>query len=105
MHPNATLIKEQVRSGNLGATAANTCTSTMFRTNTSGENGVICVFTTNEDMDEVGLKLMKLIPDEEIRYKTNSATNRKVHIVYGARKATYKTLRRNGDGDTIFNCF
>ena len=60
------LIKEQVRSGKLGASLANT--STMVKTETSGEDGVICVFTTKEDMDEVGLKLMKLIPDEEIRY-------------------------------------
>ena len=95
------LIKEQVRSGKLGASLANT--STMVKTETSGEDGVICVFTTKEDMDEVGLKLLKLIPDEEIRYKTNSATDRNIYIVYGARKATYKTLHRNGDGEPIFS--
>ena len=89
--------------GKLGASLANT--STMVKTETSGENGVICMClcTTKEDMDEVGLKLMKLIPDEEIRYKTNSATDRNIYIVYGACKATYKTLRRNGDGDPIFD--
>ena len=93
------LIKQQVRSGNLGATQAKA--STMVRTETSGVNGVICVYTTKEDIDEVGLKLMKLIPDNKLNYKTNAATERNLYIVYGATKTTYKTLLRN-DGEPIF---
>ena len=37
------------------------------------------MYTTKEDMDEVGLKLMKLIPDEKLYYKTDAATLRKLY--------------------------
>lgn len=78
------LIKTHVRSGYLGKQCAD-C-STMVRTETSGTKGVICVFTSKEDIDEIGLKLIKLVLDKKLLYKTNAATMRNLYAVYGVRK-------------------
>lgn len=94
------LIKTHVRSGYLGKHIAKCLT--MVRTETSGTNGVICVFTSKDDIDEIGLKLIKLVLDKKLVYKTNAATTRNLYTVYGVRKTTYKTLFWN-DGDPQFD--
>ena len=88
------LIKEHVRNGYLGATAADTSTMLKSKTCLFGD-GVVCVFTTKEDIDQVGLKLIRLVGDKILRYKTDAATSRNVYRVYGAPKTIYKSLRWN----------
>lgn len=98
------LIKEHVFNGDLGAKAAK-C-STMLKTETRFDDitGVICVYTAKEDIDQVGLKLIRLVGDEKLHYKTDAASLRNVYRIYGAPKTTYKTLLwNNGDPKFIFD--
>ena len=96
------LIKEHICNGGLGATLADSSTMVESKTSLNNNRGVICVFTTKEDIDELGLKLIKLVRAEKLWYKTNAATLHNVFIKY-ARKASYKILRwNNGDPKIIF---
>ena len=66
-------IKSDCRSGELGATAAKVST-TKVNPNSSDPNiKVICVYTTAEDRDEVGMKLIPYVC-ETIQYKTDAET-------------------------------
>ena len=95
-------IKEHVCNGDLGAIAAKSSTMVKSKTGLYDDRGVICVYTTEEDIDEVGLKLIRLVVDERLRYKTNAATLHNVFKKY-AQKPSYKILLwNNGDPKFIF---
>ena len=89
-------IKEQVQSGQLGAKAAR-C-STMLKDDTSScySGGVIEVFTTREDMDKVGMKLIFVDGvRHDIKYKTNEATEKGQYSAKSQKKTAYKDLQWN----------
>ena len=88
-------------SGHLGAVAAKVSTGLPNPTASDSETKVICVYTTQEDMDEVGLKLIWIVK-ETIRYKTDMATRQGLYRVRGYKKTTCRTLKWNS-GDPIFS--
>ena len=63
-------IREAVE---LGATSAKSSTAAIKTGGVSQRQGVICIYTSEETMDEVGLKLIYMVK-HDIRYKTDEAT-------------------------------
>ena len=84
-------IRELVASGELGATGAKVSTMRESPYATSRFDKVICVYTTREDMDEVGLKLIQVV-QQTIRYKTNEETRAGNYSWSGKGKVTCRTL-------------
>ena len=62
--------------------------------------GVICVYTTKETIDEVGLLLIQKVR-ETIRYKTDETTQKGLYAFKGHGKVTIRTLYWN-DGKPSF---
>ena len=62
-----------VRSGKLGATGAKCSTAVDSPTTRDKNRGVICVYTTREMRDEVGMNLVHVVK-QTIRYKSDEAT-------------------------------
>ena len=96
-------IRRQIESGELGCTTAKS--STMFCNpfstgGSSQKSGVICVYTSKEDMDEVGLRLIQLVQNT-IRYKTDEATLSGKYSCRGSGKITCRTIYWN-DGMPSF---
>ena len=58
---------------------------------TNPDQSVICVYTTNDDIDEVGMRLVKLVK-QTIRYKSDEATLAGVYSNRGFKKTTMKTI-------------
>ena len=98
------MIWKAVGSGELGATGAKSSTamekSGRQGSSASSRTGVICVYTSEETMDEVGFKLIHMVK-QDIEYKTNEATLRGEYIATGYKKVTVKTIFWN-DGDPGF---
>ena len=92
-------IRRQVESGELGATGAKVSTM-MGNPTAKNPSKVICVYTTKEDMDEVGLKLIQVVQNI-IRYKTDQATLAGEYSWSTKGKVTCRTLEWNG-GNPIF---
>ena len=93
-------IKKATASGELGATASKVST---MRENPNASNPamkVICVFTTAEDIDEVGLKLIFMVK-QTIRYKKDDATYSGIYSNRGFNNISCKTLEWN-KGDPKF---
>ena len=87
-------ISQAVVSGELGATAAKVSTM-MVNPNSSNPNiKVICVYTTAEDRDEVGMKLIPYVR-ETIQYKTDAETRAGRYACHGDGKVTSRTLEWN----------
>jgi hypothetical protein len=63
-------------------------------------NGVICVYTTKETIDEVGLLLIQKVR-QTIRYKTDETTLKGLYAFKGHGKVTIRTLYWN-DGKPSF---
>ena len=84
-------IHPLVRSGKLGATGAKCSTRLSGETSTDNDRGVICVYTTKEMRDEVGLKLIEEVK-RTIRYKSDEATLRGVYAARGYKRTCEKTL-------------
>ena len=63
-------------------------------------NGVICVYTTKETIDEVGLLLIQKVC-QTIRYKTDETTLKGLYAFKGHGKVTIRTLYWN-DGKPSF---
>lgn len=55
---------------------------------------VICVYTTEKDMDDVGLRLIQLVK-ETIRYKKDQTTREGKYSGMGHGKVTCRTLLWN----------
>ena len=92
------MIRRAVESGELDSTGAK-CSTAMpdpSRHPKDPTEGVICVYTSEEVMDEVGFKLVHMVK-QDIRYKTDEATL----IITGYEKVTVKTIFWN-DGDPGF---
>ena len=95
-------VSEAVGSGELGATGAKV--STMRKSELASDQNVkvICVYTTREDIDEVGLKLIRLSTVRQtIRYKTDEATLSGVYRCTGFKKTTIRVLQWN-NGEPYF---
>ena len=93
-------IRKPVESGELGATGAKVSTVFKHPSMMKYKDKVICVYTTQEDMDEVGLKLIQVVQDT-IRYKTNEATQAGRYSWSVNDKISCRTLQWNG-GNPIF---
>ena len=99
------MIQKAVESGELGATGAKSSTamespSSSGRQGSSSRVGVICVYTSEETMDEVGLKLVYMVK-QDIRYKTDEATRQGVYASTGHKGVALKTIYWN-DGEPSF---
>ncbi len=89
-------IAEAVISGELGAISAKVSTAKENPTATSNRDKVICVYTSEQTMDEVGLKLIDLPRVRKtIRYKTDQATLEGRYANRGDRKICSRTLNWN----------
>lgn len=64
------------------------------------QNGVVCVYTTREAVDEVGLQLIHKVC-QTIRYKTDETTMKGLYAHKGHGKVTIRTLYWN-DGKPSF---
>ena len=84
-------IHPLVRSGKLGATAAKCSTNLSTGTAVDDGRGVICVYTTKEMRDEVGLKVREEVK-QTIRYKSDEATGKGMYACRGYKHTTEKTL-------------
>ena len=96
------MIRKAVESGELDSTGAK-CSTAMLdpsRHPTNPTEGVICIYTSEEVMDEVGFKLVHMVK-QDIRYKTDEATLNDEYIATGYEKVTVKTIFWN-DGDPGF---
>ena len=89
-------VSKAVASGELGPGCTGAKVSTMMENPLawSSDMKVICVYTTAEDVDPVGLKLIQLVR-QKIRYKTDEATLAGVYAVNGFTKTTCRTLDWN----------
>jgi hypothetical protein len=85
-------IRCAVESGELGSPLAK-C-STDYDRDKEKKEGVICVYTTAETMDEVGLKLIPLV-QQTIRYKTDEATLAGQYTSQGHGKVSIRVLYWN----------
>ena len=96
-------IRKVVESGELGATGAK-CSTARENPNSrhqdKGKTGVICVYTSEESVDEVGLKLVNIVK-QDIRYKTDEATLKGLYTSKGHGRVSLKTIYWN-DGDPGF---
>ena len=93
-------VRQAVQSGQLGAIA---CKVSTMRPNPNSSNPnmlVICVYTTEEDMDEVGLKLVHIVK-QKIRYKTDETTRAGKYACHGDVNVTCRTLDWN-KGKLVF---
>lgn len=93
-------VRKLVESGELGATAAKVST---MKDNPNASNKrmkVICVYTTKEDIDDIGLKLIQVIK-HTIKYKTDEATLAGKYSWSNTGKPTCRTLEWN-DGNPVF---
>ena len=93
-------VRQAVASGELGATGAKVSTMKPNPTANNPDVSVICVYTTREDVDEVGLKLIQLVR-QKISYKTDEATLTGRYTVFGHAKVTCRTLQWN-KGNPVF---
>ena len=89
-------IRKVVESGELGARSAK-CSTAMKEPPYEGSTmGVICVYTSEETMDEVGQRLVHIVK-QDIRYKTDEATLKGLYAWKGY-KVSLKTIYWN-DGE------
>ena len=95
-------IRQAVESGELGShcTGAKCSTAREKPESIGGADGVICVYTTKEGMDEVGLKLVQLVK-QDLKYKTDEATLQGLYARTTHKKTTCRMLYWN-EGDPFF---
>ena len=87
-------ISARVKSGELLSPAAKVSTMIDHKPTSKGKDMVICVYTTKEDIDVVGMKLAHLVK-QTIRYKSDEATRAGVYAAHGYKKTTIKTIHWN----------
>ena len=93
-------IRASVANGELGATGCKVSTMKRNRDAKDPNIKVICVYTTKEDVDKVGIKLIQIVR-HTIRYKTDEATLSGLYTCRGHGKVTCRTLEWN-EGNPIF---
>ena len=84
-------VRQAVESDILLATGAKVSTMRENPNSTNPDQCVICVYTTIDDIDEVGMRLVKLVK-QTIRYKSDEATLAGVYSNRGFKKTTMKTI-------------
>lgn len=90
-------VSRRVESGELGATAAKVATmkeNPNAYASKKDPSKVICVYTTERDIDEVGMRLVHVVK-QTIRYKTDEATRAGIYIGRGYKRTTIKTIEWN----------
>jgi len=92
-------IRKAEESGELGSTGAK-CSTAREKPTRCSRDGVICVYTSEETVDEVGLKLIYIVK-HDIRYKTDEATLQGVYASKGHKNVALKTIYWN-DGEPSF---
>ena len=80
-----------VRSGKLGATGAKCSTAIDNPTSRDNSRGVICVYTTREMRDEVGMNVVNVVK-QTIKFKSDEATLQGRYVAYGQSRTCEKTL-------------
>ena len=93
------MIRKAVESGKLDSTGAKCSTAKPDPSSypTDSNIGVICVYTSEETMDEVGFDLVKMVK-QDIRYKTDEATRQGKYRAKGYTNVSRQTIYWN-DGD------
>ena len=92
---NWDIVSGAVASGELGAISCKVSTRKRSPISSKDEDmHVICVYTTKDDMDEVGMKLIQLVK-QTIRYKTDEATLSNKYTSHGHGKVTCRTIDWN----------
>eukprot|EP00731_Ephydatia_muelleri_P018383 Em0011g423a len=97
------MVRQCVTSGELGAVAAKSSTALDNPNAWSKDTGVICVYTTEDDVDLVGLKLVHMLK-HDIRYKTDEATYSGMYANRGVQKTTCKTIYWNDGNPSFTKC-
>ena len=87
-------VSARVISGELLSPAAKVSTMIDHKPTSTGKDMVICVYTTKEDIDVVGMKLVHVVK-QTIRYKTDEATLAGAYTAHGHKKTTIKTINWN----------
>ena len=87
-------VSARVISGELLSPAAKVSTMIDHKPTSTGKDMVICVYTTKEDIDVVGMQLVHVVK-QTIRYKTDAATRAGVYVAHGHKKTTIKTINWN----------
>ena len=81
------------------------CSTMFYNPSCSGPgprtSTVICVYTCEHDMDAIGFKLVKVVK-QDIKYKTDAATEEYRYVHAGSGKCTIKTIYYN-NGKPSFN--
>ena len=91
---NWDIVRKAVASGELGAIGCTVSTRKKSHKSNDDDMHVILVYTTKEDMDEVGMRLIPLVR-QTIRYKTDEATLSNLYTCHGDGKVTCRTLDWN----------
>ena len=91
------MIRKAVESGELDSTGAKCSTAMPDPSSHPNDSniGVICVYTSEEMMDQVGFDLVKMV-EQDIRYKTDEATLQGRHIATGYTNVSLQTIYWNG---------
>ena len=95
------MIRRAVESGELDSTGAK-CSTAYAVANPSSHTmdpstGVICIYTSEETMDEVGFKLVHMV-EQDIWYKTDEATRQGKYVATGYRNVSLQIICWN-DGN------
>ena len=87
-------VSTRVESGELMAPVAKVSTLKDNPNAKDKQSMVICVYTTQKDIDLVGMKLVHVVK-QTIRYKTDEATRAGAYANRGYKRTTIKTIRWN----------
>ena len=95
------MIRRAVESGELDSTGAKCSTAceaaNPSRNTMDPSTGVICIYTSEETMDEVGFKLVHMV-EQDIWYKTDEATLQGKYVATGYRNVSLQIICWN-DGN------
>lgn len=100
------VVRTSIIADELQGSVEATCSTMRYNPTLAGPGpsttAVICVFTEEHDMDDIGFKLID-IAKQDIRYKLEEDTNRFKYVHAGCGKVTVKTLFWN-QGNPSFVC-
>lgn len=95
-------IRDAVASGQLHAVGAKVATAKPNELAYNPNIKVICIYSAQQTVDEVGLLLIKLpCIRRTIRYKTDEATLSGHYVSHGFKKVTSRTLEWNNGSPTF----
>ena len=94
------MIRKAVESGELKASAAKSSTALENPNARDKDVGVICVYTSEALMDEVGLQLVFMLK-HNISYKSDEATRAGMYSNRGFKGHTFKTMYWNDGSPSL----